>query len=99
MIVFAGRDRATWRWLPDAERTEPADQKTGTAGARGGEVVNDEKIAIAKTLPAIAGATIYGLTLQDWVALATLVYVGLQVGLLLPKYWRLLRDWRNGRKS
>lgn len=61
--------------------------------------MTDEQLAVAKTAPAIAGATIYGLTLQDWVAIATLVYVALQVGLLMPKYWRLLLDWRRSRSS
>ena len=56
--------------------------------------MTDEQLAVAKTAPAIAGATIYGFTLQDWVAVATLVYVALQVGLLMPKYWRLLFGWR-----
>lgn len=60
--------------------------------------MTEEQLAIMKTTPAITGATIYGLTLQDWVAVITLVYVALQVGLLLPKYWRLLRDRRNSRK-
>lgn len=61
--------------------------------------MNEEELALAKTTPAIAGAMIYGLTLHDWVAIATLVYVALQVGLLVPKYWRLLREWRKGRQS
>jgi hypothetical protein len=58
------------------------------------DLVTEEKLAIVKTAPAIAGATIYGFTLQDWVAVATLVYVALQVGLLMPKYLRLLVGWR-----
>lgn len=61
--------------------------------------MTEEELAIAKTVPAIAGATIYGLTLQDWVALVTLVYIALQVGLLVPKYWRLFRDWQRRRKA
>ena len=61
--------------------------------------MTDEQLAVAKTVPAIAGATIYGLTLQDWVAIATLVYVAMQVGLLMPKYWRLLLDWRRSRSG
>lgn len=61
--------------------------------------MTDEQLALAKTAPAIVGATIYGLTLQDWVAIATLVYVALQVGLLMPKYWRLLFDWRKDRSG
>lgn len=61
--------------------------------------MNEEKLAIAKTAPAIAGATIYGLTLQDWVAIVTIAYVVLQAGLLVPKYWRMIRDWRKGGRS
>jgi len=53
--------------------------------------MTEEKLAIAKTVPAVIGATIYGLTLQEWVAVATLIYIALQVGLLLPKYWRMFR--------
>jgi hypothetical protein len=60
--------------------------------------MTEEELAIAKTAPAIVGATVYGLTLQDWVALITIIYVALQVGLLLPKYWRLFREWRKGGK-
>ena len=60
--------------------------------------MTDEKLAAVKVVPAIAGATIYGLTLQDWVAIVTLIYVALQAGLLLPKYWRLFRDWCSGGK-
>ena len=37
------------------------------------------------------------LTLNEWVAMATLFYVALQIGLLLPKYWRLVRGWWTGR--
>ncbi len=55
--------------------------------------MTEEKLAVAKTVPAIVGATLYGLTLQEWVGIATLIYVVLQIGLLLPKYWRGLRDW------
>ena len=50
----------------------------------------DEKLAVAKTAPALVGATVYDLTLQDWVAIATFVYIALQVGLLVPKYSRLI---------
>lgn len=59
--------------------------------------MTEEKLALAKTLPAIAGATLYGLTLQDWVAIVTIAYVALQAGLLIPKYWRIIRDWRKGK--
>ena len=61
--------------------------------------MTEERIAIAKTAPAILGATLYGLTLQDWVAIVTIAYVILQAGLLVPKYWRMIRGWHNGDKQ
>ncbi len=30
---------------------------------------------------------IMGLTLYDWIALLTILYLMLQIGLLVPKYW------------
>ncbi len=45
----------------------------------------------------ISAATFfYGLTLQDWVAFATLIYVVLQIFLLLPKLLREFKSWRKG---
>ena len=41
--------------------------------------------------PAIGGAAISGLTLNEWVAVLTILYVLLQVGLLVPKYISLFR--------
>ena len=61
--------------------------------------MSEEEVAIAKTAPAILGATLYGLTLQDWVAIVTMAYVVLQAGLLVPKYWRMIREWRRGNRS
>lgn len=40
-----------------------------------------------KALPAIGGTAIAGLTLNEWVAVATLIYVVLQIGFLIWK-WR-----------
>lgn len=40
----------------------------------------------------VAGsAWFFGLTLHDWVAIATLAYLGLQGGYLL---WKWYREWR-----
>jgi len=50
----------------------------------------------AKVTPAVGGAWYSAMTLNEWVALATLVYVVLQAGLLLPKYYKLYKDWRYG---
>ncbi|HVI51498.1 MAG TPA: hypothetical protein VM661_09835 [Candidatus Sulfotelmatobacter sp.] len=40
--------------------------------------------------PAIGGAAF---SLNEWVAIITIIYVLLQVGLLVPKYVRLFRQW------
>ena len=46
---------------------------------------------------AVTTASLSGLSLAEWVSIATIVYIGLQVGLLLPRYWREYRAWRAGR--
>lgn len=43
---------------------------------------------IAKGVPAVAGATTYYLTLNEWVAIATLAYIALQAAFLIWKWWR-----------
>ena len=57
------------------------------------EVKQETVVAGAKVTPAIGGATWYGFTLNEWVGLATLLYVVLQIGLLIPKYVKLFKDW------
>ncbi|AZY49666.1 hypothetical protein C0J09_11345 [Bordetella avium] len=56
----------------------------------------DDQAAIIKMGIGAGAATLYGLTLNELVAVATLLYLGLQIGLLLPKYWRLFRAWWKG---
>ena len=51
-------------------------------------------IEAAKATPAVAGTLYSALTLNEWVALATLVYVILQAGLLIPKYIDMFKKWR-----
>jgi len=56
-------------------------------------------IEAAKAAPAVAGATAAGITLNQWVAIATVVYIALQAMYLLRKWWREERagGWlRNG---
>lgn len=45
---------------------------------------------------AVTGAIVSGMTINDWIAIATLSYLLLQIGLLLPKYWRLWIQERSG---
>jgi disulfide bond formation protein DsbB len=51
--------------------------------------MHDEITTAAKITPAAAGAawSWFGLTLNEWVAAATLLYIVAQIGLLVPKYW------------
>ncbi len=51
----------------------------------------------AKMTVAGVGTAFSSLTLNEWVACATLIYVVLQIGLLLPKYWAVL--FRKGRNK
>ena len=44
-------------------------------------------MASVKVAPAISGSVLYAITLQEWVAIVTIAYVVLQIGLLIPKYY------------
>ena len=45
-------------------------------------------IETAKAAPAVAGAAAAGLTLNEWVAIATGMYIAIQAMYLLRKWWR-----------
>lgn len=64
------------------------------------ENANETLAVVAKgSPPAIVTALhLGGLTLADWVAILTMLYLGLQIGLLIPRYFERWRDWRNGKK-
>lgn len=53
---------------------------------------------VAKAAPplAVIAATAQGMSLQSWVFVATLVYIGLQAGWLLWKWWRAIstKGWK-----
>lgn len=46
---------------------------------------------------AATGATYSFLTLDKMVALATLIFVLLQIGLLVPKYVQMYKAWKKNR--
>lgn len=50
---------------------------------------------IAKGVPAVAGATTYYLTLNEWVAIATLAYIALQAAFLI---WKWRREAKRGKQ-
>lgn len=55
----------------------------------------------AKAAPPAIVALLHagGMTPSDWVTVLTLAYLGLQIGLLVPKYWRQFQDWREKRRE
>ncbi|WP_138476157.1 hypothetical protein [Dyadobacter bucti] len=60
--------------------------------------MDDEKIAIAKMGVGASGAVLYSYTLNEWVAIVTLLYLVLQIGLLMPKYYEALSAYLRNRK-
>lgn len=57
----------------------------------------DAKIAAVKT-GAVGLAGALGMSMNDVVAILTAIFILLQIGLLLPKYWRLFIDiWQRWR--
>lgn len=55
----------------------------------------DSKVEIARFSGAAAGITVWGVTLNEWVAIATLVYLAIQIFILLPKAIKLVVVWYN----
>jgi hypothetical protein len=63
---------------------------------RGGRVqteTHDIAVEAAKGAPAVAGAVASVLTLNEWVAVATGIYILIQCLYLLRKWWRDEKDW------
>ncbi len=62
------------------------------------QLIQDPEVKIAggKISIAAGGGILTAITLNQWVAIATLIYVVLQIGLLIPKYIRL---WKNRKEK
>lgn len=57
----------------------------------------EDQFAAAKMSIGAGGAAASALTLNEWVAICTILYLVLQIGLLLPKYVQIARDWLKNR--
>lgn len=68
---------------------------TQAAGGLQKMLDHEEKIAAVKVSVGAGGVAAYNLTLNEWVALVTIAYLVLQIGLLLPKYWQILKEYRS----
>jgi hypothetical protein len=53
----------------------------------------DTKVEAARFSGAAAGLSIWGATLNEWVAIATIIYLGLQVFILIPKAVNIVSTW------
>lgn len=68
----------------------------------GNTVIHDVAIEAGKAAPpvmVVGSHYVLGLSLSDWVAIATLLYLAAQFGLLIPKYRYQLAQWRKSRKE
>lgn len=54
---------------------------------------NDVATQVAKAAPAVAGAVASSLTLNQWVAIATGIYIVIQCLYLIRKWWREEVSW------
>jgi len=54
----------------------------------------NEKIETARVVGAGVGLTLYGITLNEWVAIATLIYLAVQIVILTPKACKTVKTWR-----
>lgn len=59
----------------------------------------EDQVAAAKMAIGAGGAAAYGLTLNEWVAIFTILYLVLQIGLLLPKYVQIAKDYFRKEKA
>lgn len=57
--------------------------------------LHEERITAINTSIGVGGLTLYGLTLNDWVAIVTIAYLVLQIVLLIPKYIAMYQNWKN----
>lgn len=58
-----------------------------------------ESLKIAPPAVVTGAHVIGGMSLADWVAICTLLYIAAQVGLLIPRYRKVYVEWRKARKE
>lgn len=56
------------------------------------EQITDTAVRVAAPLPlAVTGLSLYGIGMQDWVYIATVLLTGLMIA---EKLWKWIRQWR-----
>ena len=64
--------------------------------ARMRDINVEAKMEVAKAIPALGGAVVYGFTLNEWVAISVIIYTVLQAAYLVWKWWHEAKAKRNG---
>jgi hypothetical protein len=54
----------------------------------------DTKIEAARIAGGAALFTVYGITLSEWAAIATIIYMAAQTIILAPRVWKTLKNIR-----
>lgn len=62
---------------------------------------HDVAVEATKATPPIlvSGAMLFGMTPAEWVTALTVLYLLLQIGLLVPRYWAQFREWVRPNRS
>lgn len=55
-------------------------------------IQQEAKLEAIKAAPAAGGFVVYSLTLQEWVAIATLLYILVQIFILLHKHYHWIKN-------
>lgn len=61
----------------------------------------DLSVEAVKAAPpvAVSGAMLFGMTPAEWVTALTVLYLVLQIGLLVPRYWEQFSSWISTRRG
>lgn len=62
-------------------------------------MIEQDKAAGAKMAGGAVLTTLTGITLNEWVAVLTIVYFILQIGLLVPKYILMYKTWKEKKRG
>lgn len=61
--------------------------------------MDGDKFATARAAGGAAGLTLYGVTLNEWVAIFTIAYFAVQIIILTPALSKTLKGWHKGFKK
>lgn len=65
------------------------------------QAAHDIAVESLKATPPVivTGSIMVGMTPAEWITVLTIIYLALQIGLLIPRYWDQFTAWRKGGKK